>query len=118
MPITSDIGKLTESLLMLNFRDGNFQLMTGDTNSTSPLVIASEILKGREILPKGLVLQDECFGKNYLRKTYYSLMFFIAYAFKGQVHVFAGRVKIVSHSSCRTSAILKYFCPLDDLNQS
>ena len=39
-------------------------------------------------------------------------MFFIAYVFKGQVHVFAGRVKIVSHSSCRTSAILKYFCPL------
>ena len=26
--------------------------------------------------------------------------------------MFAGRVKIVSHSSCRTSAILKYFCPL------
>ena len=44
--------------------------------------------------------------------TYYSLMFFIVYAFKGQVHVFAGQVKIVSHSSCRTSAILKYFCPL------
>ena len=39
-------------------------------------------------------------------------MFFIAYTFKGQVHVFAGRVKIVSHSSCRTSTILKYFCPL------
>ena len=42
-------------------------------------------------------------------------MFFIAYTFKEQVHVltvFAGRVKIVSHSSCRTSAILKYFCPL------
>ena len=36
-------------------------------------------------------------------------MFCIAYAFKGQVHVFAGRVKTVSHSSCRTSAILKYF---------
>ena len=34
------------------------------------------------------------------------------YAFKGQVHVFAGRVKIVSHLSSRTSAILKYFCPL------
>ena len=32
--------------------------------------------------------------------------------FKGQVHVFAGGVKIVSHSYCRTSAILKYFCPL------
>ena len=39
-------------------------------------------------------------------------MFSIAYAFKGQVQVFAGRVKIVSHSSCRTVAILKYFCPL------
>ena len=39
-------------------------------------------------------------------------MLFIAYAFKGQVHVFAGRVKIVSHSSCRTSAKLEYFCPL------
>ena len=42
-------------------------------------------------------------------------MFFIAYTFKGQVHVFAGRVKIVSHWSCRTSAILKYvalqICP-------
>ena len=36
---------------------------------------------------------------------------FIAYTFKGQVHVFAGRVKIVSHWSCRTSAILKYFYP-------
>ena len=41
-------------------------------------------------------------------------MFFIAYPLKGQVRVFAGRVKIVSHSSCRTSAILKYFCPLHD----
>ena len=39
-------------------------------------------------------------------------MFFIAYTFKGQVHVFAGRVEIVSHLSCRTSAILNYFCPL------
>ena len=39
-------------------------------------------------------------------------MFFIVYAFKGQVHVFVGQVKIVGHSSCRTSAILEYFCPL------
>ena len=39
-------------------------------------------------------------------------MFFIAYTFKGQVHVFARQVKIVSHSSCRTSTILKYFFPL------
>ena len=44
-------------------------------------------------------------------------MFFIAYAFKGQVHVFAGRVKIVSHSSCRTSAILKKNCPLKMLHE-
>ena len=29
--------------------------------------------------------------------TYYPLMFLIAHAFKGQVHVFAGHVKIVSH---------------------
>ena len=42
---------------------------------------------------------------------YYTLMFFNAYAFIGQMHVFAGRVKIVSHSSCRTSAIMKYFVP-------
>ena len=40
---------------------------------------------------------------------YDSFAFFIASPFKGQVHVFAGRVKIVSHSSCRTSTILKYF---------
>ena len=39
-------------------------------------------------------------------------MFFIVYAYKGQLPVFAGLVKIVSLSSCRTSAILKYFCPL------
>ena len=29
--------------------------------------------------------------------------------------MFAGQVKIVSHLSCRTSTILKYFCPLIDL---
>ena len=40
-------------------------------------------------------------------------MFFIAYAFKGQVSVFAGRVKIVSHSSCMTSAILIFLSPED-----
>ena len=82
--------------------------MAGDKNSTRPLVITSEILKGRVILPIALVLKDECFGKNYSRKLYYILLpyVFIVYAFKGQVHVFAGRVKIVSHSSCRTSAIL------------
>ena len=44
--------------------------------------------------------------------AYYSLMFHIASTFKGQKHVFAGRAKIISHSSCRTSAILKYICHL------
>ena len=47
--------------------------------------------------------------------SYYILLpyvFFIAYTFKGQVHVFAGRVNIVSHLSCGTIAILKYFCPM------
>ena len=39
-------------------------------------------------------------------------MSFIVNAFKGQVYVFAGRVKLLSHSSCRTRAILKYFCTL------
>ena len=52
--------------------------------------------------------------KNFISHiTYYSIIFFIVYAFKGQVHVFAGQVKIVSHSSYRTSAILQYFCPLN-----
>ena len=45
-------------------------------------------------------------------------MFFIAYTFKGQVHVFAGRVKTVIHSSCMTSAILNYFCPLQNLSSA
>ena len=31
------------------------------------------------------------------------------------MHAFAGRVEVVSHSSCRTSAIFKYFCPLAGL---
>ena len=31
--------------------------------------------------------------------------------------MFAGQVKIVSHLSCRTSAILKYFCPLKRVNE-
>ena len=39
-------------------------------------------------------------------------MFFIAFTFKGHEHVFALQVKVVSHSSCRTSPIFKYFCPL------
>ena len=45
-------------------------------------------------------------------------MFFVAYAFKGHVHAFAERVKVVSHSSCRTSVIFKYFCPLQIFHRS
>ena len=45
-------------------------------------------------------------------------MFFIACAFKRHVHVFAGRMKVVIHLSCWTSAILKYFCPLKGLETS
>ena len=33
--------------------------------------------------------------------SYYILMFFITYTFKGQVHVFAGRVKIV-RENCKS----------------
>ena len=43
--------------------------------------------------------------------TYYSLMFFIAYTFKGQVHVFAVSENCKS-LVLQESAIFKYFCPL------
>ena len=60
--------------------------------------------------PVGRVLCKELLEEVILHiKT---LMFFIAYAFKEQVPVFAGQLKIVSHLSCRTKAIFKYFCPL------
>ena len=55
------------------------------------------------------------FLKNYSRKAYYILILYpyvlCRYAFKRQVQVFAGQVKIVGPSSCETSAILKYLCP-------
>ena len=38
--------------------------------------------------------------------AYYSLMFFIAYAFKGQVLVFAGWVKIVLQDKCNIEIFL------------
>ena len=59
--------------------------------------------------PAGRVLWEELLEEIILQMT--PLCSF-AYAFIGQVHVFAGLVKIVSDSPCRTSAILKYFCPL------
>ena len=49
----------------------------------------------------GRVLWEELLEEVKLHIT--PFMFFIA--FKGQVHVFAGCLKIVSHSSCRTIEI-------------
>ena len=43
-------------------------------------------------------------------------MFFIAYTFKGQVHVFAGRVKVVSHSSSGQVQYLNILSPKIQLN--
>ena len=52
----------------------------------------------------------ELYNSYYVNVT--PLCSLLYYAFKGQVHMFAGWVKFVSHSFCRTRAILKYFCPL------
>ena len=54
----------------------------GDKNYTCPLVITSEIYKGQVILPKSLVLQDECFGKNYSRKSYTILLPYVLYCIR------------------------------------
>ena len=86
-----------------------------DKNSTHPLVITIEILErtsksSQSTRPVGRVLWEDLLKEVILHIT--PLCSFIAYTFKGQVHVFAGQVKIVSHLSCRTSTILKYFCPL------
>ena len=60
--------------------------------------------------PVGRVLWEELLNEVILHIT--PLCSLLHTLLKGQVPVFAGQVKIVSHSSCRTSAILKYFCPL------
>ena len=59
--------------------------------------------------PTRRVLWEELLGEVILHIT--PLCSLLKNTFKGQMHVFAGQVKTVSHSSCRTSAILKYFCP-------
>ena len=53
-----------------------------DKNSTRPLVITSEIKKGQVIPPKALVLKDECFGKNYSRKSFYILLPYVFYCIR------------------------------------
>ena len=62
--------------------------------------------------PEGQVYRTSAFERitRWSRITHNSLMIFIANAFKGHVHVFAGQVEVVCHSSCRTSAIFKYIC--------
>ena len=62
----------------------------------------------------GFVLRGHCQNLLDDPRTYYPYVL-IAYTFKGQVHVFAGGVKIVSHSFCRTSAIFKYVCTLPNI---
>ena len=80
--------------------------LSGDKNSTRPLVITCDNEKGQVILPT-----EGVFWSGLLEEVILlPYIFFISNAFK--VHVFAGREKIVSHSSCRTSALLGYFCPL------
>ena len=56
-----------------------------------------------------LVLLDECFGK---RKSHYILlpnMFFTMYDFIGQMHVFAGRAKIVKSLFLQDKRNIKIF---------
>ena len=55
---------------------------SGDKNSTCPLVITSEIKKEQAVLPKALVLQDECFRMNYLRKSYHILLTYVLYCIR------------------------------------
>ena len=63
-----------------------------EKNSTRPLVTTSEIEKGQIILPKHSSCRTSALGRitRGSHITYYSLMFFIAYTFNGQVPVFAG----------------------------
>ena len=85
---------------------------SGDKNSTRPRNYEWNLERvsnsSQSTHPIGRVLWKELLEEVILHITP-----IIAYVFKGQVHVFAGRVKIVSHSSCRTGTMLKYFCPLD-----
>ena len=60
-----------ESNLIFLFPNQNI-CCAEDKNSTRPLVITSEIWKRWVNLPKALILEEECFGKNYSRKSYYS----------------------------------------------
>ena len=60
----------------------------------------------------GWVLWEELLKEVILHITPLSSILHRLLKDKTLVHVFAGRVKIVSHSSCRTSTILKNVCPL------
>ena len=66
----------------------------------------------------GRVLWKESPKEVILHITPLNVLYCIYMLFKGQVLVFAVRVKIVSHSSCWTSAIFKYFCHLQQIRFS
>ena len=66
------------------------------------------------ILPKAL--WEELLEEVILNIT--SLCFFIAYPFKGHIMFFAGRVKIVSHSSWDKCNIEIFLSPLQCLESS
>ena len=85
----------------------NFFMKPGGKISTCPLVITSEIYKGRVILPKALVLKDECFGKNYSRKSCYILLTCVLYCTG-----FYGTIACV----CRTSENCKSLVLQDKCN--
>ena len=101
--------------MVLDFYRHHSLLLCGDRMKMSLPKKFKKFLgrQGRVIIPKALITRP--FRTNALERitcgshiTYYSLMFFIAYTFKGQVHVFAGRVtRPAGHVKC-----LNYFCPL------
>ena len=63
--------------------------------------------------PTGQVLWEELLKEVILHITPLCSLLHKLLKDKWQVHVFAGRVKFVfSQSSCRTSTIMRYFCPL------
>ena len=87
----------------------NINSYPGGKISTRPLVITSEIYKGREILPKALVLQDECFGKNYSTKSYYILLPCVLYC----IRFYRTIVCVCRTSEYCKSLVLQYKCSIE-----
>ena len=97
--LSFDYLKLVQKFFQEHYQ--NTTLPHPSQGTKNPLVTKSEIQKGRVILPIALVLHHSrtsalgrITGGSHI--TYYTLMFFIAYTFKGQVHVFAGQANCKS----------------------